>query len=128
MSPDSPETRLRSLERDMSTIQEQVRNHTDDLRLYAPLIAEQAAMRATMSHMANDLVALTRNQTEMQHQQERVAEDLKARLEQEAKLRQEGQEARAKESRANRTLLIVAAIGLLGSFLSSLALVVAAVL
>jgi hypothetical protein len=128
MSPDSPETRLRSLERDMSTIQEQVRNHTDDLRLYAPLIAEQAAMRATMSHMANDLVALTRHQAEMQHQQERVAEDLKARLEQEAKLRQEGQEARAKESRANRTLLIVAAIGLLGSFLSSLALVVASVL
>jgi hypothetical protein len=47
------------------------------------------------------------------------------------KLRQEvedDQKARAKESRTNRTLLWVAAIGLLGTFLTSTAVVAAAVL
>jgi DNA repair exonuclease SbcCD ATPase subunit len=128
MSPDSAETRLRNLERDMTTAQEQIRNHTDDLRLYAPLIAEQAAMRATVSHMANDLSALARQNTEMRQAQEKVASELERRLEKESEERRAGQEARVKESRQNRTLLWVAAIGLLGSFLSSLALVIAAVM
>jgi hypothetical protein len=112
----------------MTTAQEQIRNHTDDLRLYAPLIAEQAAMRATVSHMANDLSALARQNTEMRQAQEKVASELERRLEKESEERRAGQEARVKESRQNRTLLWVAAIGLLGSFLSSLALVIAAVM
>jgi hypothetical protein len=112
----------------MTTAQEQIRNHTDDLRLYAPLIAEQAAMRATVGHMANDLSALARQNTEMRQAQEKVASELERRLEKESEERRAGQEARVKESRQNRTLLWVAAIGLLGSFLSSLALVIAAVM
>jgi hypothetical protein len=116
------------LEQDMSALKQQVKDTVDDVRAFAPVIAAQAETRATMAHFGADLAAIQR---QLAHLEDRIAEETRARkaeAERDREARQRGQDERAKESRTNRTLLWVAAIGLCGTLLLAIAAVVAAVI
>jgi hypothetical protein len=128
MSPDSAETRLRILEQDVSALKQQVSDTVEDVRVFSPLIAAQSEMRATLAHLVADLSSM---RMQISHLEERIAEETRLRKEQhdqDRREREQGQQSRAKEDRTNRTLLWVAAIGLVGTLLLAIAAVVGAVL
>jgi regulator of replication initiation timing len=128
MSPDSAETRLRILEQDVSALKQQVSDTVEDVRVFSPLIAAQSEMRATIAHLVADLSSM---RLQLAHLEERIAEETRLRKEQhdqDRREREQGQQSRAKEDRTNRTLLWVAAIGLVGTLLLAIAAVVGAVL
>jgi hypothetical protein len=108
--PDSPESRIARLEQradDLAT----------DVRTFAPLVRSQAVMEEQLKRLHEDV--------------DRLADAQRAiltRLDEEREARDAKERERLKESRTNRTLLWVACIGLTGTFLSSAAVVVAAVL
>lgn len=116
MSPDSVESRLGRLEQNMAATRQQVNDVVEDVRVFAPLVASQAEMRATLTHIV----------ARMEAQGHDLA-DLKREFELDKKDREKGQAERARGDRSNRTLLWVAAIGLLGTFILAAAAVVAAV-
>jgi regulator of replication initiation timing len=126
MSPDSAESRLRILEQDVSALKQQVSDTVEDVRVFSPLIATQSEMRATLAHLVADLSSM---RVQIAHLEERIAEETRLRKEQheqDRREREQGQQDRAKEDRTNRTLLWVAAIGLVGTLLLAIAAVGAA--
>jgi hypothetical protein len=125
VSPDSAESRLRILETDVSALKQQVADTVEDVRVFSPLIATQSEMRATLAHLVTDLSSM---RLQIAHLEERIADETRLRKEQhdqDRREREQGQQERAKEDRTNRTLLWVAAIGLVGTLLLAIAAVVA---
>jgi hypothetical protein len=128
LSPDSPETRLRELEQDVSALKQQVTDTVEDVRAFAPALASQAEFRATLAHFGNDLTAIQLKLVQLEDKLAAETEARKTQREEDRREREKGQEARAKEDRTNRTLLWVAAIGLVGTLLLAIAAVVGALL
>jgi chromosome segregation ATPase len=117
MSPDSAETRLRALEQRVSALDQQMTDTVQDVRMFYPLVAGQDVLREKLERMSKDMESLTRQ-----------IDEIRETLKQERYDREQGQQARAREDRTNRTLLWVAAIGLIGTLLLAIAAVVGAVL
>lgn len=99
MSPNSPESRLGRVEQDLARVRQRSEDHETDIRAFAPLVVDLATIKEKLIHAEATLDRLTAADT-----------------------------VRQKESKANRTLLWVAAIGLMGTFVSSTAVVISAVL
>lgn len=97
--PDSPESRIRELERLATLTKAKTDDHETDIRAFAPALVELAEMRVVVRQNTEALRALT----------------------------QKMDDAR-KETAANRTLIRVAAIGLTGTFFTSTGAVIAAVI
>jgi hypothetical protein len=102
----SEATRIGALEVTQARHDVLLRNLDDDIRAFAPIVLEMAGVREQLRNV-NESVVLCRNEV--------------------TKLRAEVDEERS-ERRKNRTLLWVAAVGLLGTFLTSTAVVLAAVI
>jgi hypothetical protein len=106
LSPDDIAARLRELERTASLTHQRTEDHETDIRAFAPALVEMAEIRS-------DIRAIQ----VMMAQEHTAGLELARRIE-------EGK----RESAANRALIRVAAIGLLGTFLTSTGAVVAALL
>ena len=121
--PDTPESRLRVLEQDVSALKQQVADTVEDVRVFSPLIATQSEMRATLAHLVADLTSM---RVQISDLEDRIADETRLRKEQheqDRRDREDGQQERAKEDRTNRTLLWVAAIGLVGTLLIAISAV-----
>lgn len=64
MSPDSPETRISRLEQTVAALKQEVRDLGEDVRVFAPLIAQMATMAAHLEHVERSVVDLTRKMEE----------------------------------------------------------------
>lgn len=111
------EGRVRTVEQSLAVIRQRVEDHETDIRAFAPLVVAEAELRTALAAIHEDL-----------REGREAARRLEARLEKEAKARQDGQAERKKETASNRTLLRVAAIGLAGTFLTSTGGIIAALL
>jgi hypothetical protein len=96
----------------MATLEERVRSHGEMLRALSRLSQSNAEMGVELRNAREDIGELSAR-----------LEELAKTLQAEQRARRDGQEARLRESKANRTLIAVAAIGLFGTFLSSFAAV-----
>lgn len=110
MTPDSTDSRIARLE-------QQTKDLEIDVRTFAPLIESQAVIKERVGRLKEDMDALASAQRE-----------IITRLDKEKKERDDMELARLRDQKTNRTLLWVAAIGLVGTFFSSTAVVIAAVL
>lgn len=158
MSPDSPlgklAQRVASLEQRMEDViarfTERVAEmaaelrrlgdrHDSDIRSFAPLVEEHHELRADLRHIAEKVTDLRSDITAAITEFRRGLDEIEERLMVEAKDRlqvREQREEREKERellhqkdvRAQRMMLRVAAVGLFGTFLTSTAAVLAAVL
>jgi uncharacterized protein YlxW (UPF0749 family) len=101
----------------MATLEERVRSQGEMLRALSRLSQNSAEMGVELRNAREDIGDLSAR-----------VEQLSKTLEREQTARRDGQEARLRESKTNRTLIAVAAIGLFGTFLSSLAAVLVVVM
>jgi hypothetical protein len=101
----------------IATLEERVRSHGEMLRALSRLSESNAEMGVELRNAREDIGDLSAR-----------VEQLAKTIEHEQHARRDGQEARLRESKANRTLIAVAAIGLFGTFLSSLGAVLVVVM
>jgi peptidoglycan hydrolase CwlO-like protein len=128
VAPDSPDTRLRALEQDVSALKQKVDDTVNDVRAFAPMLAAQAETRATLAHFQSDLAQIQRQIGQLEN---RIADEVRQRKEErerDRREREQGQEQRKTQDRTNRTLLWAAAIGMTGTMMLAIAAVVAAVI
>jgi hypothetical protein len=90
----------------VAVLQRQVANLEEDLRAFGPLLGKQIELQVTLDHMQADLRAFREDLHELKTSHEKEV----------------------RERKQNRALINVAAIGLIGTFLSSMATVLVAVL
>lgn len=105
----------------VAALEARIREQADMLRQVTGLLRNQATLAARVDNAREDI-------RELAARVEQLDRDFTTALEGERRERQAGQEARLKENKSNRTLIVVAAIGLCGTFISSLAVVLSVVL
>ena len=139
MTTDSLEARIGRLEQSVAKLEQRVddlldrlagqfKDLDDDVRAFAPIVREVDSVKAELRYIIKAQQEAQKTLAEAQQDTQRAIGDLRMRMEQEAKARAQGQEKRRKEDRTNRTLLWVAAIGLVGLVLESAAILLAGVL
>jgi glutaredoxin 2 len=76
MSPDSMESRVGRLEREMAAATQHLSDIDADVRALTPLVVGQAELRAAMGHMQIEITAIRTElaKTEVARQQERQSE------------------------------------------------------
>lgn len=119
MTPDSPESRIGSLEREMSALKQQVRDVVDDVEKLEPVKVGIARIEEKVAQVEREIVGL----------REAIAEDraaAKVRGEAMAKEIKSFREEQASQNRANKAQLIagvlailVALIAVAGSFFAA---------
>lgn len=131
--------RVRDLELDVARIGQRVEDHENDIRVFAPLVTEQATARQALDAMREDVheahegiralrELLSSEAEERRRQLATEREERKAGQEERRRELAEAVEERRKETTQTRTLIKVAAIGLIGTFVTSGAAVLAAIL
>lgn len=102
MTPRTDAERIGNLEQEVAVLKQRAQDTAEDIRAFAPLIVEHARMRETIDQMRADLHGIN------------------TRLDRESDERRKGQSERAKERKTFVLGLLVAGVGLLGTFVATL--------
>jgi hypothetical protein len=114
MSPDSDESRIRSLERDMAGVQQRLDDVKQDVSALTPLVVGHAELRAAIAHIEVELVRMSA---------EILA--LKTTMTSSETTRQQDREDQLKDSRNWRRALVLGSFAVLGSVLTAAATIIA---
>lgn len=137
MQPDSPETRIGRLEREMAGLQQRVEDLSTDVRALTPLVVATAELKIAVTHLQSDVhdvsgdVATARKVIDGQIRDMRQAfneqiEGLGKAIKGDREEREQAQIEALKDSRQWRRALIIGSLAVLAACITAAATIIAA--